>query len=517
MTSFPVSGWRQWLPCTVTMMALLSGFISIILIINGIELVRPALIGSGCFFILLAWMFDSLDGAIARKVKGTSAFGAELDTFVDFLSFSVAPAILVYAVTLNDYPIWLRLTVPSIMVLSGAVRLSRFRVADSDRGLKGYTGLPVTLIAGFITLWIMLMIPGQTLALPDWSQWVLLFSALLAAFLQVSGIHYPAPTKKPVYMIAALILLTVYGALWAAGSPVAKFFGLAMIVIGYGYSVIYPFICKKDTQKRLVTILIPIWILMSTVFPLSGQNEQTIQLKALLVVGHQEDGTKDAVNSMNKIADLFEKNGVAVYKFYDYDARWDEIIKVSGECNFFVYSGHGSTMGENGNVGGICVTSMISTAGLISSLRLKNNAIVLFKSVCNGAGSSAGDDGDIGIGEARKRVYHYAYPFFKIGASAYYANNYSDGILDFLTDFFEGMTLKQAFLKSTQPWTDVEFEDAFPGDPKMSYSIASSKGSGTLTRTSYINGVKKVVHIPAFKQYEIAYAGHQGFSIKEMK
>lgn len=270
-------------------------------------------------------------------------------------------------------------------------------------------------------------------------------------------------------------------------------------------------------MKRFEATLISVWIIMFTVFPVSGQKEHPARLKALLVVGHQEDGTKNAVSDMNRIAEFFIKQGVAVYRFYDHDARWDEITKVSGECNFFVYSGHGSTMGEEGNAGGICVTSMISTARLLASMRLKTNAIVIFKSVCNGAGTSAGDDGDIGIGEAKKRVYHYADPFFKIGASAYYANNYSDGALNFLTDFFEGMTLKQAFLKSANPWTVVEFEDDFPGDPEKSYSIASTEGNGTIIRTTYINGVKKVERIPEFRQYEIAYAGNQDFSIKEMK
>lgn len=249
MNPFPISGWRQWLPCSVTLMALLSGFFSIIFAIEGMIKISTDHIIYSCLLILLAWIFDSLDGAIARKVKGQSSFGAELDTFVDFLAFSVAPAILVFAVTLTEHSMVIRSLVPSIMVMSGALRLSRFRVADPDRGLKGYIGLPVTLIAAFVSLWVILMIAGPTLALPDLAQWVLLLSAFIAAFLQVSGIHYPAPTKKPIYMIVALTLLMIFGALWAAGPTAAKFFGLTLIAIGFGYSVIYPIFRKRDKQK----------------------------------------------------------------------------------------------------------------------------------------------------------------------------------------------------------------------------------------------------------------------------
>ena len=97
-------------------------------------------VATGCMLIYLAWIFDSFDGAVARWVRGTSAFGAELDTFVDFLSFSVAPALLVFAVTLPGEPLSFRVLFPTLMVASGAMRLSKFRVTDTERGLKGYTG-----------------------------------------------------------------------------------------------------------------------------------------------------------------------------------------------------------------------------------------------------------------------------------------------------------------------------------------------------------------------------------------
>ena len=89
MKNFPISGWRQWLPCSITMMAMLSGFVSIMIAVEGMISVSPASLGISCGFILVAWIFDSIDGAVARKVEGMSSFGAELDTFVDFLAFQL--------------------------------------------------------------------------------------------------------------------------------------------------------------------------------------------------------------------------------------------------------------------------------------------------------------------------------------------------------------------------------------------------------------------------------------------
>jgi len=242
MNLFPVSGWRQWLPCSITLLALFSGFLSIICVLHGVATGDQQYVATGCMLIYLAWIFDSFDGAVARWVRGTSAFGAELDTFVDFLSFSVAPAVLVFAVTLSGGSLAVRALFPTLMVASGAMRLSKFRVMDTQRGLKGYTGLPVTLIAGFVAMWTFLLLPGGELTLPAWAQGVLFLSVAAAIVLQVSGIHYPAPTKKPVVMVPVILLFVVFALLWWFDSPLAFWWGIGMVVLGSYYSLVYPFL-----------------------------------------------------------------------------------------------------------------------------------------------------------------------------------------------------------------------------------------------------------------------------------
>ncbi len=263
--------------------------------------------------------------------------------------------------------------------------------------------------------------------------------------------------------------------------------------------------------------LCALWLCLIWFPSVYGQNNNSGKLKAVLVVGHQEHLTQSSIQDMNKIARIFSENDIEVYKFYDKKAVWKDIVKVAKDCSFFIYSGHGSSQGKDGNAGGICITSVVSTKELISSLRLKENALVIFKSVCNGAGSSAGDDTDIGIEEAKKRVSHYAYPFFDVGAVAYYANNYGNLVNKFLEDFLTGISLKQAYLNSAKQWTDIEFEEPFSRDTTKSFSIASSPGGrGTTTRTSYVDGVKKEEIIESIKNYDIAYVGKSDYSIKDM-
>lgn len=260
-------------------------------------------------------------------------------------------------------------------------------------------------------------------------------------------------------------------------------------------------------------------VLFASIFcVLSTIQQSNAQSKyALLLVGHQEDGTTSAIHEMNKIADLFQANGIGVYKFYDYNANWEEVKRVASECSFLVYSGHGSNLGIQGQVGGLIINPSVSTEKLMSELRLKNNSLILFKSVCYGAGSTAGDDEDIQVEEAKRRVTEYAYPFFEIGAAAYYANNYQNGVYNFLTDFFKGKTIKDAFVNSASTWTDIEFDVPFSRYTNKNISIASSAGGGMATRITYTNGVKKVETVPSPKSYSIAYVGDPNFSINDQR
>jgi hypothetical protein len=219
---------------------------------------------------------------------------------------------------------------------------------------------------------------------------------------------------------------------------------------------------------------------------------------------------------INKINIIFQEKGISVSKFYDSKAIWEDIKKATPNASFFVYSGHGSTMGVGGKTGGLCLQKMISVETMLKELKLKKNAMIIFKSVCRGAGSSADDDIDIGIKEATQRVTDYSKPFFDIGASTYYANNFGNGCYNFLDDFLSGVQLKQCFTNSAKDWTEIEFTKPFVFNKIMQISIASKKGGGITTHTTFINGEKKVEERKSLKTYEIAYVGIPTFTINDL-
>ena len=87
--------------------------------------------------IFLAALFDGLDGRVARFLKASSKFGAELDSLSDFVSFGVAPAILMYQWTLFDLPKfgWFFCL---LFAMGMAMRLARFNTMLEDNNQPEY-------------------------------------------------------------------------------------------------------------------------------------------------------------------------------------------------------------------------------------------------------------------------------------------------------------------------------------------------------------------------------------------
>ena len=243
---------------------------------------------------------------------------------------------------------------------------------------------------------------------------------------------------------------------------------------------------------------------------------QADQLRAVIIVGDLQDGTVSAIKEMEEIHSFFKSKNVHVSTFYHPRTNWKDIVRASKDASFFVYRGHG-IIWPNGKYGGLDLNEAISSEDIVNDLKLKSYAIVIFKSVCGGAGSSASDDGDIGVKKAIERVSDYSKPFLNIGASAYYADNFGNGCLSFLHNFFEGKTMKECFDNSIGWSAKIEIEKKYRYDRSKSIGLASSDWGGTVTRTSYINGVKSVREVPATKDYDIAYVANPRYSISTLK
>ena len=115
---------RMIAPNMITLMALCLGLTAIRLAYEG--RMEPAV-----YAIVVAALLDGVDGRIARLLKGTSRFGAELDSLADFVNFGVAPALILYGFILNQLKAagWIAALV---FAISTALRLARFNAMLDD-------------------------------------------------------------------------------------------------------------------------------------------------------------------------------------------------------------------------------------------------------------------------------------------------------------------------------------------------------------------------------------------------
>jgi hypothetical protein len=236
---------------------------------------------------------------------------------------------------------------------------------------------------------------------------------------------------------------------------------------------------------------------------------------AVLIVGRQESSTLSSIKQADNIANLLVKNHFKVYKFYDQKAEWKKIKKILPEARIVLYDGHGTHMGLDGEFGGIVISAFISGRRIVNDIKFKYKPLILFQSVCGGAGDSAGDDDDIGFKEAFNRSHDSFMPFYLAGASTYIANNYKGGIYKNLAQLFEGKTLENAF-GDYDFWHDKnKVIKGFEDHGFFSHKVYSSKG-GEKKRTTYKNGKKKVTSVFVPRDYDIAFIGDPDFSIKNL-
>jgi CDP-diacylglycerol--serine O-phosphatidyltransferase len=138
--------------------------------------------------ILIALIFDMLDGKSARWMNSTSQFGVEYDSLADLVAFGVAPGLLMYGWAIGAYDMF----GPAVMftfVACGALRLARFNVMTATSESKYFTGLPIPAAASVVATLVifdhhtgLVGIAGQPVPA--------LVLTLVLAFLMVSTVKY---------------------------------------------------------------------------------------------------------------------------------------------------------------------------------------------------------------------------------------------------------------------------------------------------------------------------------------
>lgn len=210
---------RTLVPNVITLLALCAGLTAIRLAVEEkLELALAA--------IVFAAMLDAIDGRVARMIKGTSRFGAELDSLADFVNFGVAPALILYFWGLHELKSagWIAALV---FAICAGLRLARFNVMIDDPNRPAwaanfFVGMPAP--AGAIV--VLLPIYVHFLGLPrvTFVTSVTLIYTLAIAFLMVSrlpvfsgkkvGTRVPPEMVLPIFVLVVLFFALLISYPW---------------------------------------------------------------------------------------------------------------------------------------------------------------------------------------------------------------------------------------------------------------------------------------------------------------
>lgn len=154
-------------------------------------------IDMAAWFIILAAVFDSLDGVMARITRSSSQFGVELDSLADVVSFGAAPSFLVFQTYLGTIENW-GVLISAMPLIFGAIRLARFNVQLVGFDKSHFTGLPIPMQAITICAFVL---QNYTIGfgLNGWPRDLLAPLVIVLSLLMVSRVKYdtlPKFTRK---------------------------------------------------------------------------------------------------------------------------------------------------------------------------------------------------------------------------------------------------------------------------------------------------------------------------------
>ena len=235
------------LPSIITTFALFAGFYSIVASING-DFTLAAI------SIMVAMLWDTLDGRVARLTNTQSAFGAEYDSLSDLVSFGVAPALLVYEWSLSDLGRigWLA---AFIYLACAALRLARFNTQVGAVDKRYFQGLPSPASAGVIASMIWLKFWNFEyfdFGVVSLSYYIGVAITILCGLLMVSNVRYFSfkefdSTEKASFRF---LLLTVLSFILLLYKPNIVLFTVFFIYMLSGPYITIFGIYKRRQQKK---------------------------------------------------------------------------------------------------------------------------------------------------------------------------------------------------------------------------------------------------------------------------
>jgi CDP-diacylglycerol--serine O-phosphatidyltransferase len=187
------------LPSSVTLLSIACGFGSIVISVDNAPVGDPAAYRMAAILLVLAGVFDALDGFVARATGTSSAFGMQLDSIADVMNFGCAPGLLLYCYGFaqlgQGHPTLLRMggLACFIFVACGALRLARFNVSVGRTDPRYFVGMPITAgaacVAAVVVAWPQPLVTNL--------QGYLLMALMVAVgTLMVSTVRFPS-SKQP--------------------------------------------------------------------------------------------------------------------------------------------------------------------------------------------------------------------------------------------------------------------------------------------------------------------------------
>ena len=231
---------RMVLPNLITVLAICAG-------LSGIRFAFEGRFETAVAMVLFAAFLDGIDGRLARMMKATSKFGAQMDSLADIVNFGVAPALVLYAFLLDraGSPGWIAAL---LFAIACGLRLARFNVLDEDLERPAwqaeyFVGVPAPAGAVLVLLPVYLAFigvyePSRVTAFVA-SGFTVLAAFLLASRIPVySGkkLRVPRDRVMPLILAVALGLLLLFSYPWQTLSAgvIAYLIFLPLSVLAYG-------------------------------------------------------------------------------------------------------------------------------------------------------------------------------------------------------------------------------------------------------------------------------------------
>lgn len=171
-------------------------------------------------------------------------------------------------------------------------------------------------------------------------------------------------------------------------------------------------------MRKIITIISLFFIFSNTY----------AKYKVLHVLGGDLDNISGYINQVDYSINKFKTDTNVEFISVKY---WDLFLKHAPTADFIIYTGHGNT-----NITFSLKTKTILREQTLNEVKLKPNCIIIYSSVCTSTGSTAGDTSKVSIELAKKRVLSHANMWFKLGASAYYADATPDfsNVLEYINN-----------------------------------------------------------------------------------